>query len=282
MSKVVIVTDSTAYIPTELVLRYGLRIVPLSVLWGEDVYRDGVDITPDEFYAKLKTAKVMPSTSQITPEELKKVFAPIVSAGNSVLGIFISSKLSGTMESAIAAKNALGSANIEVVDSLCTAMAMGFPVLLAARAVQGGAGLAEATSIARRAVENAGIMFVVDTLEFLHRGGRIGGAKRFLGTALNLKPILEVQEGSVEAVESVRTKSKAADRMLDLLAERIGDRRPLHLSPLHAAAEEEATALMEAAVARFHPEEVLLSEVSPVIGTHIGPGTIGISYCAGV
>jgi DegV family protein with EDD domain len=282
MSKVVIVTDSTAYIPTELVLRYGLRIVPLSLLWGEKVYRDGVDITPDEFYAKLKTAKVMPSTSQITPEELKKVFAPIVAAGNSVLGIFISSKLSGTMESAIAAKNSLGHAQIELVDSLSSAMALGFPVLLAARAVQGGADLAEAAGVARRAVESSGCMFVVETLEFLHRGGRIGSAKRLLGTALNLKPILEVQKGRVEAVESVRTKSKAIDRMLDLAAERIGDRRPIRISPLHAAAEEEAKTLLEAAVARFHPEEAFLSEVSPVIGTHIGPGTIGLTFCAGL
>jgi DegV family protein with EDD domain len=281
MSKVVIVTDSTAYIPTDLVLRYGLRIVPLSLLWDKAVYKDGVDITPDEFYTRLKLSKSMPSTSQITPEELKKVFAPIVAAGNSVLGIFISSGLSGTMESAIIARDSLGKVPIELVDSHSSAMGLGFPVLTAARAVQGGADLAEAAKAARQAVEGSGVMFVVETLEFLHRGGRIGGARRFVGTALNLKPILEVQAGKVEAVESVRTKSKATERMLDLLAQRVGDRRPLRISPLHAYAEEEGKALMAAAVARFHPEEYFLSECSPVIGTHIGPGTVGIAYCAG-
>lgn len=282
MSKVVIVTDSTAYIPSELVLRYGLRIVPLSLLWDKAVYRDGVDITPDEFYARLTTAKSMPSTSQITPEELKKVFAPIVAAGNSVLGIFISSGLSGTMESAIAARDSLGKAPIELVDSLSSAMGLGFPVLTAARTVQGGADLTEAAAAARRAVECSGVMFVVETLEFLHRGGRIGGARRFVGTALNLKPILEIQKGKVEALESVRTKGKATERMLNILAERVGDRRPLRISPLHAFAEAEGNALLDAAVARFHPEEHFLSECSPVIGTHIGPGTVGIAYCAGI
>lgn len=282
MGKVVIVTDSTAYIPPEFVLRFGLRIVPLSLIWGDTVYRDGVDISPDEFYARLKTAKVMPSTSQITPEELKKVFAPITAAGNAVLGVFISSKLSGTMESAIQAKAALGRVPIELVDSFSSAMALGFPVLAAARAVQGGADLAEAAAVARKAVECSGVIFVVDTLEFLHRGGRIGGAKRFVGTALNLKPLLEVQDGKVEAIESVRTKTKATERLLDLIAQRIGTRRPVRLSPLHAFAEEEAKALLDSAVARFHPEECFLSETSPVIGTHIGPGTIGIAYCAGI
>ncbi len=282
MGKVVIVTDSTAYIPSEFVVRYGLRIVPLSLIWGDAVYRDGVDIMPEEFYAKLKTAKVMPSTSQITPDELIKVFAPLVTAGNSILGIFISSKLSGTIDSALQAKAALHHARIEIVDSLSSAMALGFPVLAAARVLQGGADLAEAAAAARTAVANSGALFVVDTLEFLHRGGRIGGAKRLLGTALNLKPLLEVQDGLVAALESVRTKAKATDRLLDLVAERIGNRRPLRISPLHAAAKKEAEALMASAKERFKPDECFLSEASPVIGTHIGPGTIGIAYCAGI
>jgi DegV family protein with EDD domain len=282
MAKVVVVTDSTAYLPQDLVRRFGIQVAPLSVIWEGKTLRDGVDITPAEFYAKLKTSKTIPTTAQTTPEEFVEIFSPILSGGNSVLGIFISSKLSGTVDSAVQAKRTMPAAPIEIVDSFSSAMALGFVALAAARAVQSNASLAEAAEIARKAAECSSAVFVVDTLEFLHRGGRIGGAKRFLGTALNLKPLLELRDGKVEALESVRTKGKATERMLDVIEERIAGRRPIRISPLHAAAPEEAKALMKAAEARFHPEECILSEVSPAIGTHVGPGTIGVAYCAGI
>jgi DegV family protein with EDD domain len=230
----------------------------------------------------LKASKTLPTTSQTTPEEFTRIFSPILSEGKAILGIFISSKLSGTMDSAWQVKQAMPAAPIELVDSFSSAMALGFVALAAARAVQAGASLAEAAQVARETVERCNVVFVVDTLEFLHRGGRIGGAKRFLGTALNLKPLLTVQDGKIEALESVRTKSKATGRMLDIIERNIGTRRPLRLSPLHASAPEEAQALMKAAQDRFHPDECVLSEVSPAIGAHVGPGTIGVAYCAGI
>jgi DegV family protein with EDD domain len=282
MGKTVVITDSTAYIPAPLVSQHGLRIVPLTVVWGNETYLDGVEMSPPEFYKRLKTAKVMPSTSQTTPDEFKKVFAPIVAAGDSILAVLISSKLSGTVDSAVQAKAAFPGAPIEIVDTLTTAMALGFCALTAARAVQGGAGLAEAAQAARRAVECSGVIFVVDTLEFLHRGGRIGGASAFLGTALNMKPLLTLHEGKVEAIAKVRTKRKATEHMLDIIEERIGSRRPLHIGTLQAAAEVEARELLKTAEKRFHPAESVFSEVSPVIGTHVGPGTIGLAYCAGI
>ncbi len=282
MEKVVVVTDSTAYIPPELTKKYGMQVAPLAVIWDGKTLHDGVDITPTEFYARLKNSKSIPTTSQTTPEEFSIIFSPFLAEGKSILGVFISSKLSGTIDSAMQVKKAMPSAPIEVVDSLSSAMALGFIALAAARAVQSGAGMAEAAKVARQAIECTNVLFVVDTLEFLHRGGRIGGAKRFLGTALNLKPILTVQDGKVEALESVRTKGKATERMLDIVEEQIRGRRPLRLSPLHAAAPEEAKALMKAAQDRFHPDECFLSEVSPAIGTHVGPGTIGIAFCAGI
>ncbi len=282
MGKTVVITDSTAYIPAPLVTQHGLQIVPLTVVWGNETFLDGVEITPPEFYKRLKTAKVMPSTSQTTPDEFKKVFAPIVAAGDSILAVLISSKLSGTVDSAVQAKAAFPGASIEIVDTLTTAMALGFCALTAARAVQSGAGLAEAAQAARRAVECSGVIFVVDTLEFLHRGGRIGGAAAFLGTALNMKPLLTLHEGKVEAIAKVRTKRKATERMLDIIEERIGSRRPVRIGTLQAAAEEEAHELLKTAEKRFHPVESVFSEVSPVIGTHVGPGTIGLAYCAGI
>jgi DegV family protein with EDD domain len=282
MGKTVIITDSTAYIPAPLVQQHGIHVVPLTLVWGNETFHDGTEITPPEFYKRLKTAKVMPSTSQTTPEEFKKEFAPIIAAGDSILAILISSQLSGTVDSAVQAKAEFPNAHIEIIDTLTTAMALGYCTLAAARAVKDGAGLADAAAVARRAVDSSGVIFVVDTLEFLRRGGRIGGAAAFVGTALNMKPLLTVKDGKVDALEKVRTKGKATARMLDIVEERIGSRRPLRIASLQAAAEEEAKALLETAGKRFSPDESVFSEVSPVIGTHVGPGTIGLAWCAGV
>ncbi len=282
MGKTVIITDSTAYIPAPLVQQHGIHVVPLTLVWGNETFHDGTEITPPEFYKRLKTAKVMPSTSQTTPEEFKKEFAPILAAGDSILAILISSQLSGTVDSAVQAKAEFPNAHIEIIDTLTTAMALGYCTLAAARAVKDGAGLADAAAVARRAVDSSGVIFVVDTLEFLRRGGRIGGAAAFVGTALNMKPLLTVKDGKVDALDKVRTKGKATARMLDIVEERIGSRRPLRIASLQAAAEEEAKALLETAGKRFSPDESVFSEVSPVIGTHVGPGTIGLAWCAGV
>lgn len=282
MGKTVIVTDSTAYIPPALVQQHGIHVVPLTLVWGNEALHDGTEITPPEFYKRLKTAKIMPSTSQTTPEEFKKEFAPIIAAGDSILAILISSRLSGTVDSAVQAKAEFPNAKIEIVDTLTTAMALGYCALAAARAVNDGAGLADAAAVARQAVDSSGVIFVVDTLEFLRRGGRIGGAAAFVGTALNMKPLLTIKDGKVDALDKVRTKRKATERMLDIVEERIGSRWPLRLATLQAAAEEEAKALLDTASKRFHPDESVFSEVSPVIGTHVGPGTIGLAWCAGV
>ncbi|MGB7539460.1 MAG: DegV family protein, partial [Anaerolineales bacterium] len=264
------------------VQQHGIHVVPLTLVWGNEALHDGTEITPPEFYKRLKTAKIMPSTSQTTPEEFKKEFAPIIAAGDSILAILISSRLSGTVDSAVQAKAEFPNAKIEIVDTLTTAMALGYCALAAARAVNDGAGLADAAAVARQAVDSSGVIFVVDTLEFLRRGGRIGGAAAFVGTALNMKPLLTIKDGKVDALDKVRTKRKATERMLDIVEERIGSRWPLRLATLQAAAEEEAKALLDTASKRFHPDESVFSEVSPVIGTHVGPGTIGLAWCAGV
>lgn len=179
----------------------------------------------------------------------------------------------------------LKSERIEVVDSKVTAMALGYHVLSVARAAAQGATFEECKALAHQAVNHTGAVFVVSTLEFLHRGGRIGGAAAFLGTALNLKPLLELRDGRVEAVERIRTLRKAVDRLLDLLDERVGERSPLRLACLHANAPQEAEELMERVRQRYPQErlaELVLAEVSPVIGTHTGPGTVGIAYMAGM
>lgn len=283
MSKVAIVTDSTAVIPPEILATYPITIVPLQVIWAGQSYKDGIDLTAQEFYERLKTAKVMPSTSQPSPADFKSVYERLLAEGYDVLSIHISKKLSGTMDSAIQAKDMLPGRPIEVVDSNTTAMAMGFQALEAVRLAQKGATLQECKSLVENTTSSVGALFAVSTLEFLHRGGRIGGAAAFLGTTLGLKPLLELKDGHVEAVERVRTMSKVLDRLLDLLVEKIGNKN-VRLSSLHTAMPEQGQVLLERALARIPANQVLescVAEISPVIGTHSGPGTLGIAYLIG-
>ena len=285
MSKVAVVTDSTINIPADLAKPYPLYVVPLQLIWGDDTYRDNVDITPAEFYARLRTAKINPSTSQPSPAVFIELYRKLLDQGYDILSVHISSKLSGTLASAIQAKDHFPGANIELIDSMSTSMGVGLPLLYTLRAAAQGATLKECKNMVEQGCANSGVLFAVSTLEFLHRGGRIGGAAAFLGTALNLKPILELREGRIEAIERVRTMSKAIDRLLDLFEERVNRRYPVWVSALHVDAANEARELLDCAIQRLDKNNVVesnISEVSPVVGTHAGPGTIGLAYMAGI
>jgi DegV family protein with EDD domain len=284
MSKVAIVTDSTAYLPDDLLKQYSITVTPQILIWGDETFQDGVDIQPNEFYRKLENAKTMPTTSQVAIVTMKAAFENLLASGFDVLGIFISAKLSGTMQSAYQAKEMLPKAGskIVVLDSNSTSMAMGFHVLTVARAAQAGASLVECQKLAEEARKYTGVFFVVDTLEFLRRGGRIGGAQAMLGSALNLKPLLELRDGRIESIEKVRTKGKAVNRMIELIIERTAGRNPVRLATLHANAEAEAKSALATAAAQLNPVEQILASVSPVIGSHAGPGTVGLAYMAGM
>ncbi len=277
MGKVAIVTDSTACIPDEAKNKYGITVLPMNLHWGTDLLLDGVDIQPAEFYQRLAKSSVMPSTSQPAPIVFEKTFRNLLDQGYDVLSIVLSSKLSGTMASAIQAKNEIGSDRISLVDSQTIAMALGYMVLDAAKASEKGASLAEVTQQAEAAKNRAGVILTVDTLEYLHRGGRIGGAQHLLGTALNLKPILEVKDGRVESVEKVRTRSKAQARMMEIATQRFAG-KPVSISILHANCEEDARSILAQAAAKMNLVESSISPISPVLGTHVGPGTTGITY----
>lgn len=282
-NKVAIVTDSTAYLPEECIKQHNISVTPLSVIWGEQVYLDGVDIRPAEFYERLPKSKTLPTTSQVTPAVMMSTFKSLLEQDYDVLGIFVSSKISGTFQSAVQAREMISGAErkLALVDSLSTTMAMGWPVLTAARAAQAGAPLRECEKIAQQACANSGVLFVVETLEFLRRGGRIGGAQALLGTALNIKPILEMRDGRIESVEKIRTKQKAIQRMIELIAERTKGRTPVRIAVTHANSEADAFGLLEAARKQFDPIETLISPLSPVIGTHAGPGTVALNFMCG-
>lgn len=281
--KVAIVTDSTSYIPEELVKQYGIRVAPQVLIWGEETFRDGIDIQPDEFYARLAKAKVMPTTSQATIKTFLTMFTELLDSGYEVLAVLLSEQLSGTLDSARQAKAEFpDSAPIELFDSRTTAMAMGFLVLQAAQAAQEGCSLAECRALVEQGKDKVGVMFAVETLDFLQRGGRIGRAAHLLGTALNLKPILEVTDGQVTAVERVRTRKKSLARLVEIVEERVGDRRPVRLATLHANAQEAAREILELADGHLDADQKIFSQVSPVVGTHTGPGTVGLAWMAGM
>lgn len=285
MSRVAVVTDSTAYLPRELMERLHIHFVPLQLIWGDETYRDGIDITPEAFYTRLPHSKTMPTTSQPSPAAFRVVYEDLLHKGNDILSIHISSKLSGTIDSATQARQAFPDAAIEVIDSLSTSMGMGFAVLEAARAAEQGATLAECKTIAEKALANSRVFFLVRTLEFLHRGGRIGGAQAFVGTALNLKPILELRDGRIEALDRVRTWNKALDRLVEIYVEAVAGRKPLRIAVLHANAEEEAQRLMERVKSIFNVNDIretAIVPVSPVIGAHTGPGCVGLTFTAGM
>ncbi len=283
MSKVAIVTDSTAYLPEDLVTAYNITVVPLVVIWGEETLLDNVDIGPEEFYTRLATAKVMPSTSQATIKAFADVFEKLHQEGYEILTLTISSALSGTMDSATQAMKMVPDAKVELVDSRLTSVPLAFMALSAARAAKRGASLAKCKEIAEAIRDHSEVFFAVDTLEFLHRGGRIGGASRFLGTALNLKPILYLEEGKIEALEKVRTSKRAHKRLIELLKSRMDGKSPINMvGVVGAAADKSMTRLMADIKENFQPKEIMMADLSPVIGTHTGPGTVGVAYVAGV
>lgn len=281
MPRTAIVTDSTTYIPQDLVKKYGIYVAPQQIIWGTQTFRDGVDMSSTQFYERLKNDKENPKTSQASPGTFKELFGEALKSADSVLAIVLSSKLSQTFNSANVAKSEFPGAQIEVVDSLATAMATGFMALAAARAAAEGKSLAELKKMTEGNISKVGVVFVVDTLDYLHRGGRIGGAQKFIGNALNVKPVLELRDGRVEPLERVRTKKKAVEFMLSTIAGRVAGKGPLQLATLHANAESEARELLVAASERMKPIEALLTEVSPAVGAHTGPGTVGLAWLVG-
>ena len=284
MSKVAIVTDSTAYIPKDLREKYPISVVPQVVTWGEEVFEDDVTITPEQFYTRLRSAKVMPKTSQVSVVNMHKAFEALLAQGYDVLGMFVSSKLSGTFQSANLAREELtsGKEKIHLIDSETVAMALGFQVLAVVRAAQEGASVADCITLAEKAKSHTGVYLTVDTLEFLHRGGRIGGAQRFLGTALNLKPVLAVEGGRIEPVERVRTRMKALDRVVEIVAEKCAGKSPVRIATLHADAQQDAKYLLDKIVPLVNPVETVMAAVSPAVGANAGPGTVGLAYMIGM
>lgn len=281
MKKVAIVTDSSTYLPQDLVDDLGLHVVPLTLHWDDKSYRDGIDIQAEEFYEKLSKTNSIPTTSQTPVNVFDQLFEKLLAEDYAVFALLISSGISGTVKSAMQSKTNFPDAPLEVMDSQLVSMALGFLVLRVARAAKDGASLEECVALANETYPKIGVYFTVDTLKYLAKGGRINTASRLLGAALDIKPIMEIREGKIELVESVRSRRKSMQRMLEMVDRDISGREPVRISTFHAAAEDDCDRLMQEAMARFYPIETISTYVSPVIGSHTGPGTLSIAYMAG-
>ncbi|HEY63878.1 MAG TPA: DegV family protein [Caldilineae bacterium] len=273
-----IVTDSTSDIPEDLAKELDIQIVPLRVIFGEEVLLDRIDISSDAFFERLKSSPTLPTTSQPPPADFLKVFEEAIREGDEVVCIVISSDLSGTYESAIRAKETLGDVPITVIDSRITSMGLGLAVEEAARMAKAGATRQEIAQRIEKLLPKISVLFVVDTLEYLQKGGRIGGAQALVGTLLRIKPLLTLRGGRVDLLERVRTRRKAIDRMIEIAAQRAQAAGcPHRVGVLHAQAPNEAEYIAQQARERLDCEHLLLSQIGPVLGTHVGPGTVGIA-----
>ena len=276
---VAIVTDSTAYLPAEVVARHGIRVVPLHVVLDGTELDEGVDVDPGQVAAALRAHRRV-STSRPTPSAFLEAYEAAAEAGaDEIVSVHISADMSGTVDSAmLAARHA--PVPVEVVDSRSMGMAMGYAVLAAAEAAERGEGARAVAGIARSRARATKVWFCVDTLEHLHRGGRIGKASALLGSALAIKPLLTLEDGHIELAEKVRTSARAVARMEDLAvgaAEAAGGDACVELAVHHIDAPDRAGEL----AARLHERlagtpEPMLVELGPVVGAHVGPGTLAV------
>ena len=272
-----IVTDSTAYLPETMIRELDIRIVPLYVHFGEEAFKDGLEISSEEFYARLKEAPELPTTSQPSAGEFHQVFKELVDAGHEVVTLTISSKLSGTWNSATAAKQMLPEAPISVIDTLSTSVGQQLMVEAAIEASVAGATRQEIVEQIEELKGKTRLYFTVDTLEYLAKGGRIGNAKAFLGTLLKVKPILVLQDGVIEPLEQVRSKRKAVARMLQIFEEYVGENGPqAKVGFTHALVPDEMQALAQVLQCNLGCAEPFVSDLGPVLGVHTGPGVIGV------
>jgi DegV family protein with EDD domain len=272
-----IVTDSTAYLPESLVQEHDIRIVPLYVHFGEEAFKDQVEISSEEFYARLKEAPELPTSSQPSAGEFLQVFEELVDAGHEVVTLTISSKLSGTWNSAMAAKEMLPEAPISVIDTLTTSMGQQIMVEDAVQAIAAGATRQEISEQMEAIKPKMRLFFTVDTLEYMAKGGRIGNARAFLGTLLSVKPILVLQDGAIEPLEQVRSKRKAVARMTQIFEEHVADNpTQARVGLIHAMVPEEMQALAQVIKCDLNCAEPSVSQLGPVLGVHTGPGLIGV------
>lgn len=271
-----IVTDSTADIPKELLERYDIRVVPINIQFGTETYQEGIDIDRPTFFRRLDEEEMIPTTSQPSPGQFAEVYQELAGQGHSILCIAITSKHSGTYQSAVLAKSMLPEADIEVFDSLSISMGTGYQVLTAARAAEEGKSMGEIIHILEGIRSRTHLYLTPATLKYLQKSGRVGKLAGALGSLLNVKPIIKVENGELEAFQNVRTRGKAIDRLVELTAEAVGTTEPVKLAIPHAEVPDEAEALRKRLESTFNVDEMHVVPLACSLTVHGGPGIIGI------
>ena len=275
-----IVTDSTADLPLKFAHDLGISVVPLSVIFGDEVFREGVDISHDLFYDKLVRERDLPTTSAPSVGDFLEVYEPLLKKADEIVSIHLSSKLSATYNNACQAAQTLADrgARIEVVDSQAISLGLTFVALSAARAAREGADLEQIKAVAERTTRNIRIYVMVDTLEYLRRGGRIGRARAFLGTMLRVKPLLSLRDGEVHPEERVRTKVRAMERLFQIATSYPNVREVAIGYSTNPQDAHDFELRLAAVMPRVN---ILVTRVGPVIGTHVGPGALAVGLLEG-
>lgn len=269
-----IVTDSTADLSLEQQRAAGITVVPLNVHFGDEVFRDRVDLGGADFFRKLKSSAQLPRTSQPSPAVFEEVFRELTSGADEVVAVMLSSKVSGTYNAAVMAAQAVPG-KVSVVDSLSASMALGFLALEGSRRASAGDGREAVAEAVSNLVPRARILCAIDTLTYLERGGRIGKARALLGSLLNFKPLITLRDGEVVPLGRARGRPQMLDRLVEMLRR---DGPVTHLAVLHGAAAAEAEHLKARLAPEYPGQEIIVSEIGPVLATHTGPGVIGITY----
>jgi len=270
-----IVTDSTSDITSELAKKLDVTVIPLTVFFGRKSYLDRIEMTTDEFYRRLSTESIFPTTTQPAPAAFTEVYQKILAKGDDVLVIVISSKLSGTFQSATTAISLAGAeGRVQVIDSLSTAMGLGVQVIAAAKLAQRGFALDQVTKAASEYVPRSHVIVLFDTLKYLAKGGRIGKAQGLLGAMLSVKPILTVKDGVVHPLTRLRSMAAGEDYLFNFVK---GFSNIAELAVEHATAPKAADALTARLGAIYPAERIYRSTMSPVLGTYMGPNVLSVS-----
>jgi DegV family protein with EDD domain len=276
MPSIYIVSDSTADLSSEQVDKYKITVVPMTVSFGDELYTDGVDLSPADFYRKLSESSQLPKTSQPSPEAFRQAYDTIASKGDTIISVHVSSKLSGTLSSAETASKMVP-AQVITVDTKTASQGIARSVLTAAEAASRNMNLDEILSVTKNSVANTFSVFAVDTLEFLQRNGRIGKAASLLGSMLQLKPVLYADpDGMVAVYDKVRGRSKIIPSLVAAALKNVSAENPVNLSVVHTNAEDKAEKLIDELKKHYEIADLHMGIVGPAIGTHIGPGAVSL------
>lgn len=278
LMKIALVTDSTSYLPDEVLKKYNVSVIPLNVVFKNESFREGVDITTAHFYEKVRTEEKLPTTSQPSIGELVNLYGDLSKEYDAIISIHISKGLSGTFEASQAAGKMVGNIDVYSVDAAITSMPQGFLVMEAGEMIKEGKTAEEIIIRLNRLKKNMRAYFMVADLNHLQRGGRLSGAQKLIGGLLNIKPVLHIIEGKIEAFEKIRSKKKALKRILDLLEKDALNRSIPKVAFIHANNEEGALELQKAFQDRYPKIVTYISYFGPVIGTHLGEGSLGAAW----